>query len=267
VAKQKVNRGSSHWVVLLGALAVLSGPRQGMTGAEVTGPSTERARAGEELKQGAQAFRAGRYDEAQEHYRTALKLDPAQKTAAALFLARSIRAQYQPGIADRQNVAKAKEAIAAYEKALQDNPGQDEAFASVADLYGALKEDAHQRDWILKRAKSDRLPPAARSSAYRRAAELDLVCARTTADSDPAGADNCAALGLVSISQAIALSGDNEGALTQQIQLLHQRAKLAETQSGSTQKQTYETQAAAAEKRIAKLREEGRIKSESLPTY
>jgi tetratricopeptide (TPR) repeat protein len=237
-----------------------------MTGAEITGRSTERARAEEELKQGAQAFRAGRYDEAQEHYRTALKLDPVQKTAA-LFLARSIRAQYKPGIADRQNVAKAKEAIAAYEKALQDNPGQDEAFASVADLYGALKEDAHQRDWILKRAKSDQLPPAARSSAYRRAAELDLVCARNTADADPAGADNCAARGLVSISQAIALSGDNEGALTQQIQLLHQRVNLAETQSGSTQKQTYETQAAAAEKRIAKLREEARIKSESLPTY
>src|SRR5712664_3212439 len=214
MAKQKISRGSLQSVVLLGAVAVLTVPRQGMTGSEVAGPSTDRARAQEEMKQGFQAFRAGKYDEAQEHYRTVLKLDPTQKSAA-LFLARSIRAQYKPGIADRQNIAKAKEAIAVYEKALQDDPGQDEAFTSVADLYGALKEDDHQRDWILKRAKSEQLRPAARSSAYRRAAELDLACARNTANTDPAGADKCAARGLESISQAIALSGDDEGALTQ----------------------------------------------------
>jgi len=266
MVKQRINRFSSQWVMLLGAIAVLTAPRQGMTGSEVTGPSTDRARAQEEMKQGAQAFRAGKYDEAQEHYRTVLKLDPTQKSAA-LALARSIRAQYKPGTADPQNIAKAREAIAVYEKALQDDPGQDEAFSAVADLYGALKEGDHQREWILKRAKSEQLRPTTRSSAYRRAADLDLGCARNTANTDPAGADKCAARGLESISQAIALSGDDEGALTQKTQLLHQRAKLAETQGASAQKGTYEKQAAAAEKRIAALREEARKKSEALPTY
>jgi len=266
MAKQKINRGSRQWVMLLGAVAVLAVPRQGITGSEVTGPSTDRARAQEEMKQGAQAFRAGKYDDAQEHYRTALKLDPTQKSAA-LSLGRSIRAQYKPGIADPQNIAKAREAIAVYEKALQNDPGQDEAFAAVADLYGALKEGDHQRDWILRRAKSEQLRPTARSSAYRRVAELDLACARNTANTDPAGADKCAARGLESISQAIALSGDDEGALTAQTQLLHQRAKLAETQGAAGQKGAYEKQAAATEKRIAALREEARKKSEALPTY
>src|SRR5258708_2716611 len=124
MAKQKINRGLSQRVILLGAVAVLSAPRQGMSGSETSGPSTGRARAQDEMKQGAQAFRAGRYDEAQEHYRTALKLDPTQKTAA-LFLARSIRAEYNPGVADPQNIAKAKEAIALSETALPDNPCQD----------------------------------------------------------------------------------------------------------------------------------------------
>jgi tetratricopeptide (TPR) repeat protein len=266
MAKRKTNRSSLQWGILLGTLAILTAPRQGMTGAEVTGPSTGRARAQEEMKRGAQAFRAGKYDEAQEHYRTVLKLDPTQKSAA-LVLARSVRAQYKPGIADPQNIAKAREAIAVYEKALQDDPGQDEAFAAVADLYGALKEGDHQREWILKRAKSEQLRPTARSSAYRRAAELDLACARNTANTDPAGADKCAARGLESISQALALSGDDEGALTAQTRLLHQRAKLAEAQGASAQKGAYERQAAAAEKRIAALREEARKKSEALPTY
>src|ERR1700687_5318618 len=250
MVKQKINRFSSQWVMLVGALAVLTVPRKGMTGSEVTGPSTDRARAQEEMKQGAQAFRAGKYDEAQEHYRTVLKLDPTQKSAA-LALARSIRAQYKPGTADPQNIAKAREAIAVYEKALQDDPGQHGAFSAVADLYGALKEGDQQREWILKRAKSEQLRPTTRSSAYRRAADLDLGCARNTANTDPAGADKCAARGLESISQAIALSGDDEGALTQKTQLLHQRAKLAETLGASAQKGTYEKQAAAAEKRIA----------------
>src|SRR5713226_9483119 len=235
MARLKINRVSSQCVMLLGALAVLTVPREGMTGSEVSGPSTDRARAQEEMKQGAQAFRSGKYDEAQEHYRTVLKLDPTQKSAA-LSLARSIRAQYKPGIADPQNIAKAREAIAVYEKALQDDPGQDEAFAAVADLYGGLKEQDHQREWILQRAKSEQLRPTARSSAYRRAAELDLACARSTASTDPAGAD--------------------KGALTQKTQLLHQRAKLAEAQGAAAQKGTYEKQAAAAEKRIAALREE-----------
>jgi len=266
MARLKINRVSSQCVMLLGALAVLTVPREGMTGSEVSGPSTDRARAQEEMKQGAQAFRAGKYDEAQEHYRTVLKLDPTQKSGA-LSLARSIRAQYKPGIADPQNIAKAREAIAVYEKALQDDPGQDEAFAAVADLYGGLKEQDHQREWILQRAKSEQLRPTARSSAYRRAAELDLACARSTASTDPAGADKCAARGLESIAQAIALSGDDEGALTQKTQLLHQRAKLAEAQGAAAQKGTYEKQAAAAEKRIAALREEARKKSEALPTY
>jgi len=266
MAIQKINRGSLQRVTSLAALAVLAVPRLGLTGADGAGPSADRARIQEEMKQGGQAFRAGKYDEAQEHYWTALKLDPTQKSAA-LLLGRSIRAQYKPGIADPQNVAKAREAIAVYEKVLHENPGQDEAFAAVADLYGALGESDHQREWILKRAKSERLGPPARSSAYRRAAELDLACARNIANTDPSEADKCAARGLASVSQAIALSGDDEGALTTKTQLLHQRAKLAELQGASAQKGAYEKQAAAAEKRIATLREEARKKSEALPTY
>ncbi len=144
MAKQKISRSSSQWVMLLGALAVLTVSRQGMTGSEVTGPPTDRARAQEEMKQGAQAFRAGKYDEAQEHYRTVLKLDPTQKSAA-LSLARSIRAQYKPGIADPQNIAKAREAIAVYEKALQDDPGQDEAFAAAKRTRPSARMDSAAR--------------------------------------------------------------------------------------------------------------------------
>ena len=224
------------------------------------------ARVQDELKQGAQALRAGKYDEAQEHYRKALKLDPSQKTAL-VFLARSIRAQYKPGIDDPQNVAKATEAISIYQKALQIDPNQDEAFTAVDDLYAALKNEPKQRDWLLKRAESEQIPKGKRSAAYRRLADLDLACTRRLAAAEPIAADRCAASGLESIRRAIALNGDSEALLIQQAQLLHERAKLAEGLGSSTQQRAYEKQALAAEKRVAELREDARKKSESLPTY
>jgi tetratricopeptide (TPR) repeat protein len=264
--KPNVNCRASYWAALLGALAMLSVPNPGLGATESSAPSTDRARGQEEMKQGAQAYREGKYRDAEEHYRAALKLDPAQKSAA-LFLGRAIRAQYKPGVEDPENVARAKEAISVYEKALQADPNQDEAFAAVVDLYGALREDGRQRDWIAKRAKSEQLSKEKRSAAYRRLAELDLACARQMEGADPSGADRCAARGLESVDRAIALNGDNEGALAQKVQLLNQRAKLAESRGSSSQKSGYDQQAAVAEKRIAELREQERKKSESLPTY
>jgi len=87
------------------------------------------------------------------------------------------------------------------------------------------------------------------------------------AAAEPAAADRCAASGLESIRRAIALNGDSEALLTQQAQLLHERAKLAEGLGSSTQQMAYEKQALTAEKRVAELREDARKKSESLPTY
>jgi len=218
------------------------------------------------MKQGAHALRAGKYDEAQAHYRNALELDPSQKTAL-VFLARSIRAQYKRGIDDPQNVAKATEAISIYQKALQIDPNQDEAFTAVDELYAALKNEPKQRDWLLKRAESEQIPKGKRSAAYRRLTDLDLACTRRMAAAEPAAADRCAASGLESIRRAIALNGDSEALLTQQAQLFHERAKLAEGLGSSTQQRAYEKQALAAEKRVAELREDARKKSESLPTY
>lgn len=218
------------------------------------------------MKQGAHALRAGKYDEAQAHYRNALELDPSQKTAL-VFLARSIRAQYKRGIDDPQNVAKATEAISIYQKALQIDPNQDEAFTAVDELYAALKNEPKQRDWLLKRAESEQIPKGKRSAAYRRLADLDLACTGRLVAAEPAAADRCAASGLESIRRAIALNGDSEALLTQQAQLLHERAKLSERLGNSTQLKAYEKQALAAEKRVAELREDARKKSESLPTY
>ena len=65
-----------------------------------------------------------------------------------MFIARTIHAQYRPGVQAPENIAKASEAIEAYQQILQNDPKNDEAYKAIAYLYGAIKEDDKLRDWI-----------------------------------------------------------------------------------------------------------------------
>jgi len=114
-----------------------------------------RIRAKNQLNEAARAYREGRFVEAEEHSRRAAELDPNNKTAP-MFIARTIHAQYRPGVQSPENIAKAQEAIQAYQKLLERNPKDEEAYKAIAYLYGAIKEDDKLRDWISARAASDR---------------------------------------------------------------------------------------------------------------
>src|SRR5919199_5929917 len=78
-------------------------------------------RAKSQLNDGAQAYRARNYAEAQEHFQKALELNPDQPNAR-LFVARAIHAQYKPGVDKPDNVQKAREAIKAYQDVLEHDP-------------------------------------------------------------------------------------------------------------------------------------------------
>src|SRR6267143_4718541 len=110
-----------------------------------------RIRAKNELNEAARAYREGHFPEAEQHSRRALELDPDNKTALN-FIARTIHAQYRPGVQAPENIAKANEAIQAYQQILAKDPKNDEAYKAIADLYGALKEDDKLKSWITARA-------------------------------------------------------------------------------------------------------------------
>jgi len=71
-----------------------------------------RIRAKNQLNEAARAYREGRFLEAEKHSREAASLDPDNKTAP-MFVARTIHAQYRPGVEQPENIAKAQEAIEA----------------------------------------------------------------------------------------------------------------------------------------------------------
>src|SRR6266576_4757715 len=92
-----------------------------------------RIRAKNQLNEAARAYREGHFEEAEQHARKAAELDPDNKTAP-MFIARTIHAQFRPGVQTPENIAKARQAIEAYQNILAKNPSDDEAYKAIAYL-------------------------------------------------------------------------------------------------------------------------------------
>ena len=237
-----------------------------------------RIRSKNQLNEAARAFREGKFPEAEQHSREAAALDPENKTAP-MFIARTIHAQYRPGVQSPENIAKAQQAIEAYQQILARNPQDEEAYKAIAYLYGAIKEDAKLRDWITARAANDSIEPEKRAEAYIVLASKDWDCSfkitelptnkTTTIDQsnnratvsytkpkdqkDFDQAQKCVTLGLAEAENAIKFDPNNESAWSYKTNLLLEASKLAEMDGKTDQKAQYQKDYEAALKRTTEL--------------
>lgn len=252
----------------------LMAPLQAQTPAPV--PSVAETQAKRELNEAARAYREGNFAEAQARSEKALQLDPQNKLAP-VFVARTIHAQYKPGDSTPENVAKAQEAILAYQRVLERSRSDDEAYKAVAYLYGALKQDELQRQWILHRAADVSFANDKRAEAFVVLASKDWDCAfritelpgnkATTIDRRKAtirykmpkdrvdfdGASECANRGLDMANMAIALTPESESAWSYKANILLELAKLAEMLGDLNQKAGLYQQYEEALKQTTKL--------------
>jgi tetratricopeptide (TPR) repeat protein len=237
-----------------------------------------RIRSKNALNEAARAYREGHFEEAEKESRRALELDPDNKTAPQ-FIARTIHAQYRPGVQAPDNVAKAREAIEAYQQILQKNPKDEEAYKAVAYLYGAIKEDDKLRQWIASRATNENAEPDKRAEAYVVLASKDWDCSYkitelptnklTTVDASSSKAtvsykkpkeqkdfdtaQGCVKRGLEEIENAIKFAPSNESAWSYKTNLLLEASKLAEMDGKTDQKAEYQKQYEAALKKTTEL--------------
>ncbi len=219
-------------------------------------PSAE-AQAKQALNEAARAYREGNFAEAQAHSERALALDP-QNRAAPMYVARTIHAQYKPGDFTPENIAKARQAIMAYQKILERYRGDDEAYKAIIFLYGAIKEDVLQREWILQRAGDVSLANEKRAEAFVVLASKDWDCSSRITEQPGTKvttvkrnkeyvtyhmpneegefdkAQECANRGLEMANLAIALTPENESAWAYKTNIVLELAKLAEM-SGDVQ--------------------------------
>lgn len=241
-----------------------------------------RIRSKNELNEAARAYREGHFTVAEQHSRKALELDPSSK-AAPLFIARTIHAQYRPGVAAPENIAKAREAIEAYQQILQNDPQNEEAYRAIAFLYERIKEDGKLRDWIIARANDSSAEPEKRAEAYIILASKDWNCSfqltepnkvTTSAGEGKAivsykkpkdqkdfdTAQMCVKRGQEEIENAIKLDPNSEPAWSYKTNLLLEAAKLAEMDGKMDQKVELDKQREAAQKRTDQLSEANRKK-------
>ena len=237
-----------------------------------------RIRSKNQLNEAARAYREARYVEAEQRAREAVQLDPNNKVAP-MFIARSIHAQYRPGVQQPDNIAKAQQAIDAYQEILNKDPQNEKAYEAIAYLYGAIKEEQKLRDWITSRATNDSIEPTKRAEAYIVLASKDWQCSFniteaqnvkiTTVDptnnkatvsfkkpQDPKEfnqAQMCVKQGLAEVENAIRFAPNNESAWSYKTNLLLEAAKLAEMDGKPDQKAQYTKESEVALKRTTEL--------------
>lgn len=237
-----------------------------------------RIRAKNQLNEAARAYREGKFPEAEKHSREAASLDPDNKTAP-MFIARTIHAQYRPGVQTPENIEKARMAIAAYQNILERNPQDEEAYKAIAYLYGAVKDEEKLRQWISQRAANESAEPQKRAEAYIVLASKDWDCSfkiteqpgvkTTTIDqasnkatvsyqkpNDPKDfnqAQLCVKNGLAAAENAIRFDSNNESAWSYKTNLLLEASKLAEMDGQAEQKAQYQKEYEAALKRTTEL--------------
>src|SRR5690242_5780267 len=103
----------------------------------------------DQLNQGVRAFQGAQYQEAVEHFKTAVELDPAFPTAR-LYLATAYFQQYIPGAESPENTQMAKAAYDQFMKVLDQDPRNTVAIASVASLYLYQKKWDEAQQWYEK---------------------------------------------------------------------------------------------------------------------
>ncbi|HUA21311.1 MAG TPA: hypothetical protein VMB25_21340 [Bryobacteraceae bacterium] len=117
------------------------------------------------LNHGVQAYKAAKYTDAVEYFKTAVRLDPTNSNGR-LYLATAYMSQWIPGAQSPENLELAKQAKDEFAKVLETKPNDTTALASLAslsyqealgmpDLDSKLKKLDEAKEWYLKLVAAD----------------------------------------------------------------------------------------------------------------
>src|SRR5947209_5678213 len=103
----------------------------------------DKLRARDQLNKGVASYKNLKYEQAIEHFKNAVTLDPSLKNAK-IYLATAYLAQYIPGVDSPDNLQNANLAIEQYKSVLNEDPKNVNSIKGIAYLYLQMKkfEDA-----------------------------------------------------------------------------------------------------------------------------
>ncbi len=138
------------------------------------------------LVDGGTAYKNRKFKEAEELFRYAVSRDPEGKSpegkAAQLFLARTLHSEY---IGNREDSAKAEDAIQQYKKVLAEDVKDQSSFNAVANLLENLNQDGEWLKWVTDRTANEQVPETQRAEALTKLAAKKYSCANEISDVEP----------------------------------------------------------------------------------
>jgi hypothetical protein len=136
------------------------------------------------LVDGGTAYRDRKFEQAEEYFRNAISRDPQSKEGktARLFLARTLHSRY---IGDRQNTARAEDAIKEYKAVLAEDPKDQSSFNAVSNLLENLNRNDEWLQWVTERANNEQVPNEQRAEALTKLAAKKYSCANEISDQEP----------------------------------------------------------------------------------
>jgi tetratricopeptide (TPR) repeat protein len=186
--------------------------------------------AGAELNAGVQAFKQANYEDAIEHFKKAVRLEP-ESMVARLYLATSYAQMFVPGVDNPENVIWATKALHEYSEVLRRNPSDINSLKSMAYLNLQLKNFAKAKASFQKAVELD---PTDAESFYQvgivdwSIANRDIMAEKAKFDPEEEDAlilsDNCGEVrtatlatvddGIAMLTKAISLRKDYYDAMT-----------------------------------------------------
>lgn len=124
----------------------------------LTGCAKLKAR--DQLNKGVESFKAGKYEEAINHFQQASQLDPTLPTAKA-YLATALSQNVVPGLSTPENLKTANQAIATFQQVLAEDPSNINSMKGIASLYFNMKKFDDARTWQKKVLAVDPKDPEA----------------------------------------------------------------------------------------------------------
>lgn len=126
----------------------------------VTLTGCDKLKARDQLNKGVESFKAGKYEEAINHFQQAQRLDPKLPTAKA-YLATALSQNVIPGLTTPENLKTANQAIQTFQEVLAEDPSDINSMKGIASLYFNIKKLDDARTWQKKVLAVDPKDPEA----------------------------------------------------------------------------------------------------------
>jgi tetratricopeptide (TPR) repeat protein len=114
----------------------------------------------DQLNKGVEAYKAGHYDEAIEHFQQATDLDPTLPMAKT-YLATALAQNVVPGMTTPDNLKTANQAMDIFKQVLAQNPNDVNTMKQIAGLYYSINDFENAEAWQKKVLELDPKDPEA----------------------------------------------------------------------------------------------------------